>query len=220
MFSASFSYTDLKAPSHFDLPGDLYESSIGLSWMRKRNERWMFRWMIGVANATDGNNHSSDSWQFRGGGFALYRPNDRWTWTFGAIALGRNDIPVVPAIGLIYQPNPELRLDLAFPRPRVSLLLADNGLRQQWAYFGAGLDGGTWAYERIDGVDDQVTYRDWRLVMGWESTPKPEPGMPFAFGRKLGAEIGYVFGREFEFDSERPDLSIGDTFMVRTTVSF
>jgi hypothetical protein len=220
MVSVGFEYTDWRAPSHFDLPGELYESSIGLSWLRKRNDRWMFRWMLGVANATDGKNHSSDSWQFRGGGFALYRPNERWTWTFGAIALGRNDIPVVPAIGLIYQPNPEVRFDLAFPRPRASVLLVDDGCRQQWAYVGAGLDGGTWGYERANGTDDQVTYRDWRLVLGWESSPRPEPGMPFAIGRKFGAEIGYAFGRQFEFESELPDISIGDTVMFRAIASF
>jgi hypothetical protein len=43
--------------------------------------------------------------------------------------------------------------------------------------------------------------------------------MPFTRGRKLGAEIGYVFGREFEFD-ERPDVGLDDTLMLRATASF
>lgn len=220
LVSAKFELTDVVAPADSDLPETLYQSSIGLSWIRKRNERWMFRWMLGIANATDGNNHSSDAWQFRGGGFAVYRPNPCWTWTFGAIALGREDIPVVPAIGVIYQPNPGARLDLNFPRPRLSVLMADHGERQHWAYLGAGLDGGTWGYERAGGEDDQITYRDWRFVFGWESTPRLQPGMPFALGRKFGVEMGYALGRKFEFESERPDLSLGDSFIVRATASF
>ncbi|PAY19452.1 hypothetical protein CKO51_11360 [Rhodopirellula sp. SM50] len=220
MFSLGFEYTDLKAPAVFDLPGDLYETSIGLSWSRRRNDRWSFRWMLGVANATDGDNHSSDAWQFRGGGFALYQPNERWTWTFGAIALGRNDIPVVPAIGFIYQPNPSLRFDASFPRPRASLLLADDGIRQQWGYVGAGLEGGTWGYQWNDGVDDQLTYRDWRLVLGWESTPRRQPGMPFALGRKISAEVGYAFGRRFEFERGRSDLEIQDAMLIRVGTRF
>ncbi len=218
--NVGFAYTDLNAPSFFDLPSELYESSLGLSWMRRRSERWMFRSMLGVANATDGKNNSSDSWQFRGGVFAIYQPNQQWTWTFGALALGRNDIPVVPAVGLIYQPNRAVRYDLAFPRPRASLLLSDDGLRQQWGYFGAGLNGGTWGYQRADGIDDQLTYRDWQVVVGWESQPRAEPGMPFARGRKFGAEVGYAFAREFEFESEIADIRIGDTIMLRATMSF
>jgi hypothetical protein len=37
---------------------------------------------------------------------------------------------------------------------------------------------------------------------------------------KLGGEIGYVFGREFEFDSDRPDLTPDDALLLRATVSF
>ncbi|QDV45159.1 hypothetical protein Enr13x_50330 [Stieleria neptunia] len=220
MFSLGFEYTDLSAAAVFDLAGELYETSIGLSWMRRRNDRWSFRWMLGAANATDGDNQSSDAWQFRGGGFAIYQPNERWTWTFGAIALGRNDIPVVPAIGFIYQPNPCLRFDASFPRPRASLLLADNGIRQQWGYIGAGLEGGTWGYQRNDGTDDQLTYRDWRLVLGWESTPRRESGMPFALGRKLSAEVGYAFGRRFEFESDRSDFEIQDALLIQIGTRF
>ncbi len=220
MVSLGFEFTDLNAPASYDLPGELYETSIGLSWMRRRNDRWSFRWMLGVANATDGDNHSSDAWQFRGGGFALYQPNERWTWTFGAIALGRNDIPVVPAIGFIYQPNPCLRFDASFPRPRASLLLADDGTRQQWGYIGAGMEGGTWGYRQVDGVNDQLTYRDWRFVLGWESTPRREAGMPIALGRTISAEVGYAFGRRFEFERGRSDLEIQDAVLIRIGTRF
>lgn len=219
LISAGFAYTDLNGPAALDLPGDLYESSLGLTWMRRWNDRWMFRSMLGIANATDGNNNSSDSWQFRGGIFAMYQPNPCWTWTIGAIALGRNDIPVVPAIGLIYQPNPRARYDFTFPRPRASFLMADSGQRQQWVYAGASLDGGTWAYQTAAGIDDQVTYRDWQFVLGWESTPRLEMGMQFARGRRFGLELGYAFAREFEFERGRPDIEIGETVMLRATIS-
>lgn len=218
--SAGFSYTDIDAPSGLDLPDSLYETSLGLSWMRRLNDRWMFQSLLGVANATDGNNNSSDAWQFRGGVFAIYRPSPRWTWTFGALALGRNDIPVVPAVGLICQPNESVRFDLTFPRPRANFLLADNGSRQQWVYVGAGFSGGTWAYERNDGIDDQITYRDWKLALGWESTPRRKQGIPFVIGRKLGAEVGYAFAQQFEFERVPAKIEVGETVFLRATASF
>ena len=170
--------------------------------------------------ATDGKNTTSDAWQFRGGLFAMYRPNQQWTWILGALALGRNDLPVVPAVGAIWQARPGLRFDLTLPKPRVAMLLVDRGTRQQWAHLGIALNGGTWAYQRAGGIDDQVTYGDWRVVLGWESTPKLEPGLPFARGRKLGAEIGYAFAREFEFKNQVPEIDLDDTWMVRAWLSF
>lgn len=96
----------------------------------------------------------------------------------------------------------------------------DNGPRQQWGYIGAGLNGATWGVQRADGVDDQLTYGDFRAVLGWESTPTPEPGMPFTRGSKIGAEIGYVFSRDFEFDDDGSKTRLDDTLMLRGSVSF
>ncbi len=213
--SGGFSYTSLAAPESLDLPSDLYDYSLGASWLRRVNDVWSVRFMLSAAFATDGRNTGHDAWQFRGGLFAMYRPDETWTWIVGALALGRNDLPVVPAVGLIWQPSRRLRLDLTLPRPRLATLLIDQGARQQWVHVGGGLNGGTWAFERADGIEDQLTFRDWRVVVGWESTPTPQPGSPFTRGRKLGLELGYVFAREIEFDRRMPNLDLDDTFMIR-----
>lgn len=220
MINVGFAYTDLHAPSALDLPADLYEASLTASWIRKWNARWSFRFSAGAAFATDGNNESSDSWQFRGSAFAMYQPNERWNWTFGALALGRNDIPVLPAVGLIYQPRPDCRLDLIFPRPRLAYRLVQNGDREQWAYLGTGFSGGTWGYQQQSGIDDQITYRDWLAVVGWESTPRLAPGMPFAIGRRVNLEVGYAFGRRFEFERGRPEIELPGAATLRGSVRF
>ena len=72
----------------------------------------------------------------------------------------------------------------------------------------------------MDGSDDQLTYGDFRAVIGWESTPTPEPGMPFTRGRKFGIEIGYVFSRDFEWEQDGAKLPLDDTVMLRGSVSF
>lgn len=220
MIRAGFAYTDLMDADAFGLPANLFEYSIGLSWLRPINERWMARFMLGVALATDNMNTTSDGWQFRGGAFAVYEPSEQWQWVFGAIAIGRNDLPVVPAVGVIWKPGPDLKIDLTFPKPKISVLLAENGPRQQWGYIGMGLGGGTWAYERSDRTDDQPTYGDWRVVAGWESLPTPIAGERFTLGRKLGVEIGYVFSRDLEFNSDSPDISLSDALMLGITTSF
>ena len=220
MIRVGFTYTDLIDAEAFGLPASLYQYSIGGSWVRPIKDRWMVRSMLGVALATDNSNTTSEAWQFRGGVFAVYEPNEKWQWVIGAIAIGRNDIPVVPAAGVIWKPRTDLRFDLTLPKPRISKLMADNGSRQQWGYVGMGLNGGTWAYRRVDGIDDQLTYGDWRVVAGWESLPTPLPGSRFTVGRKLGLEIGYVFSRDLEFSGDSPDISLTDAVMLGITTRF
>ena len=158
--------------------------------------------------------------QFRGGVFAIWKQNQQWQWTFGAIALGRSDLPVIPAVGAVYQPNPTTRFDLILPKPKVNFLLADDGQRQQWAYFGGGLNGSTWGYERSDLVNDTLTYGDLRIVGGWESRPSAPPGTPFVIGRKFGFEIGYAFSRDLEFEVGEVEIGLEDAFLFQVSTSY
>lgn len=209
-----FAYTDLFAADSFVLPGELYEYSIGLSWVRPINDRWTIRTMLGVGFATDNQNTSSDAWQFRGGVFAIYERCEQLKWTFGALATGRDDLPVIPAIGAVWQPNQCTRIDLLFPQPKINRLISTNGSRQQWAFLGAGINGTTWAYEQPGGVNDRLTYKDLRAVLGWESRPTASAGMPFAFGKTMRVELGYVFSRELEFEYETRVEDLDDGFMI------
>ena len=107
--SAGFSYTGLTAPAAFELPASLYDISLGLAWMRPLNERWMLRFMASAAFASDLDNTSSDAWQFRGGVLATYKWTENLQLIVGAIASGRDDIPVLPGVGAIWTPSPSWR---------------------------------------------------------------------------------------------------------------
>ncbi|QEG23319.1 hypothetical protein MFFC18_32160 [Mariniblastus fucicola] len=215
-----FAYTDLSTPDSLGLPNDLYEYSIGLSTIRKIRERWMLRTMLGMNFATDNENRSSDAWRFTGGVFAIHQKSPQLSWTFGAIALGRSDLPVVPAIGAVWLPRPGTRVDLILPNPKVNFLVADNGQRQQWCYLGGGLNGNTWGYERPGFGDDTLTYSDLRIVAGWESRPSAPANQPYVPGRKFGIEAGYAFSRDLEFEDEAIELSLDDALIFRINTRY
>jgi hypothetical protein len=217
---AGYSYTQIIAPAELDLPENLHDISLGLAWMRPISERWIARFTLEGAFASDMENTSSDAWQVRAGAFALYRPNERWSWAFGALVTGRDDLPIIPALGVIWEPSRDLRIDLMMPRPRVSLLLAETQTLQHWGYVGAGISGGTWAYDRNGGSGERLSYREFRVVMGWESMPPRPSGTFRSSGTKLNAEVGYVFGREFEFDGISGDMPVDDALLLRSGVSF
>jgi hypothetical protein len=218
--NTGYSFTRIDASAELDLPESLHDFSIGLAWMRRINDRWIARFMLNGAFASDMDNTSSDGWQIRAGGFALFRPNERWSWAFGALATGRNDVPVIPAVGVIWEPSSEFKVNLMMPNPRVSFLLAESSTRQHWGYVGGGLSGGTWAYDRDSGLEERLTYREFRLVLGWESIPPRPPGTFRTTGTRLNTEVGYVFGREFEFDRVGADISLADALLLRTGISF
>jgi len=220
MVNLGFNHTEFNFGNDFGLPPDLYEVSFGLSGVRKLSDRWAVRSILGVDFATDGNNRSSDAWRFRGGAFAIWDANPQLKLSFGAIALGREDLPVVPAVGAIWVPNDRCRWDLILPKPKVSYLLTDNGDRQNWIYTGVGLAGNTWGYETDTGVDQQLSYGDWRAVLGWESRPSAPANVPFVLGRKYSAELGYAFSRDLELDQNAADIPLSSSFLLRLSTRY
>lgn len=223
MLTFGSSYTSFTSPQDFPLPESLYDFSLGGTWIRPLTPRWMLRIMASAAYASDLHNNSSDAWQFRGGLFATYQWTKNLNLLVGAFASGRDDLPVLPGIGAIWTPTPFWRVDLMMPRPRVSYLLAHSGTREHWIFLAAGLSGGTWAFEDDRGqaiLNDKLTYREFRVALGWESAPPRRSRLIPGRGRKWEAQIGYVFGREFEFERQPRELSIDSALMLRVGAKF
>lgn len=214
-----FQYTDLLT-SPADLPRELYTYTVGASWIRPINDRWTLRFEGGTALATDGDNMTSDAWQFRGSALATYDASPELRWIVGLVALPRGDLAVFPALGLTWTPNPDLRLDLVMPRPRLTARVSETRLRQQSAFVGLELGGGTWAIEGPSGADERLSYGDWRAVLGWQSKPRPTPGQRSARGASVELQVGYAFARELEFDGRGNDRRLSDAWLVNLRISF
>ena len=91
-------------------------------------------------------------------GYMAIEPN--LDFVLGADFLDREDIQWLPVAGLIWRPDPDLRLELVFPYPSIDVQLT----RWYRLYIGGGLGGGTWAVERDSEVDDLATYGDLRFA--------------------------------------------------------
>ena len=220
LVKVGFGFTDLVSPDDFYLPSSLYEYTMSLTLIRPINERWTVIAILGAGMATDNENRSSDAWQFRGGILGVNKWNDHWSWTLGVIGTGRRDIPVVPAVGAVWEPNSVTRVDLTFPRPRLYRLIRQNGEIYHWAYLGASINGTTWAYENSEIGDDQLTYRDWRLALGWEVQRGRNPDMSFGMGKKIGGEFGLAFAREYEFEHEARTEVLENSIFLSINTSF
>lgn len=120
----------------------------------------------------------------------------------GLEVLDRDDISALPVGGFVWRPDEDLIFEAVFPRPRVSLYLG----KQQAIYFGGELGGGTWAVERDSGDDDNVTYRDLRVVFGIEK---------YGDDDTYTTEIGWAFDRTLEYRSGIGDTDYQGAFVLR-----
>ena len=74
-------------------------------------------------------------------------------------------------------------------------------------YLAGTLNGGTWDIEFPDESNQVMTYRDYRLVLGFERMDKD--------GDLSAWEFGYVFGRSLEFRSNPVSTTFGDAFVLQ-----
>ena len=121
--------------------------------------------------------------------------------------LDRFDIQVLPSGGWIYTPSQDWRFEVIFPRPKLAMRLSQTATYARWAYMAGEFGGDKFAVERANNSQDQLVYRDLRLMFGFEQK--------YVNGRSLFLELGYVFDRKIEFESKRGEFQPGTTGMFR-----
>jgi hypothetical protein len=202
----------LSGPDSTDLPSQLHDVSLDLSLYRPVGDAWLLNFALTPSLFTDGENLTSDAVRILGRFMAYYTASPTLQWAGGVVYLDRQDLPALPAFGVILTPRDDLRYELMFPKPRLAWRQYFTPLYEQWVYVTGELGGQSWAVERSGGANDIATYRDLRLVLGLERKRTS--------GRMLFVEGGYVFGREVEYESNVGKLSPNDTAFLRVGGAF
>lgn len=209
----SFGVQTLRGADGFELPNELYQGSLSLTFIKPLSKEKQL--LLGVAPtiATDFEQGSGDAFRMVAFASMMWQRTPTTKWTLGVAATGRDDIPVLPLVGLIWTPSEEWTIDLTLPGPRISHRLGrlPGWETENWIYLAGRFGGGTWAVDRA-GVDDQLTSRDFRLVGGWETKG--------AGCIKPRVEVGYVFGRKLEYESDGASFDPSDTFLVSGGVTY
>jgi hypothetical protein len=213
LVTPGFEVDYLNGPAQIDVPPRLYDVGMDLMWRKQFNDRWGTMVAVRPAMASDFET-SQDAFRITGRALATWQwVPERLSLLFGVVYLDRNDLPILPGVGLIWTPTPDWRLDLIFPRPKLARRLVFlPRQREDWVYLGGALGGRTWSVERQPGVPDQLTLRDYRLYLGWERIVDGGSG--------LFVEAGYVFGRELEYEVLPLTQSFDDALMIRGGVTY
>lgn len=212
LITPAFNVRYLDGPVTPMLPARLCETYVDFLWVPRLSERWTA--IIGVAPSlyTDFEVDTSDAFRLTGKALARYDwIPEQVQVVFGVLYLNRNDIRLLPAGGVIWNPTHDRRYEFLFPRPKLAHRIDAGPGYEDWLYLGGEFGGNSFAYDR-GGVVETVTLRDFRAMLGLERN--------FNGGAGYRIEIGYVFSRTAEFESGIPDITADDTALVRGGVIY
>ena len=192
------------AADGIDIPAELYETGVSFFYRKPINDRLSAMAIVRPSVRSDFTT-SDNAVRIFGLGLLIWDcVPEQLSLSFGAVALGRADLPVLPAVGLTWTPRTTTRLELQFPQSRFAWRLAkDGGASETWLSLSGGIGGNTWAVTRADGQNDEVSLGDIRFLLGLERIVDGGGGW--------FANVGYALNRHVEYQStdEKTDLSDG-----------
>ena len=204
-FGGSFGMHLLGGPTSSPVPPRLYDFVFGVQSRDSLSDRFSYDLAATIGVFSDFEGSAREGVRFPGHAVGMVHINGTTDFVFGVDYLDRDDIAVLPVVGVSLHDHflPGLRFDLVFPRPRIDYVLTDD-----WrSYLTAGLDGGTWDVQFPNGTGQVMTYRDYRLMLGFEHSDS-------AVGISAW-EFGYAFGRELEFRNNPGSTRFDDAFVLQ-----
>jgi hypothetical protein len=201
-----------EAVTGFDLPSRAYSGYLSFDYLSDPSRQAGLETNFTFGIYTDFDGFDSDSLRYTGVALGWARLNSYTTLKVGVEYFDRVDVKMLPAFGVFLAPNPDLRFNVYFPRPKLAQRLPNTWNRDVWVYVGGEYGGGSWVIERTAGALDQTDINDVRAFIGIES---------FFAQRITGfIEVGYVFDREIIYRSTMDHLKLDDTIMVRSGIAF
>jgi hypothetical protein len=193
----------LSGPSGLsDMPPRLFDFQLAYQTREVRNDHFMLDLKMGVGAFSDFEGRSGEGVRFPGHAVAYYEVDPWLVTVLGVEVLDRDDISVLPVAGFVLRATDAVLVECVFPKPKIQWQVNPDCV----IYANGELGGGTWAIERVDNTDDNVTYRDLRLAFGIIKSHDSSESV---------LEFGYAFDRSLEYRSDRGNYKPDNAFMLR-----
>ncbi len=196
-----------------DLPSKVYDAFIAAGWQSDPNQILGAELGLAIGAFTDFDTFNDDSIRYMGSALGKLRITPTATLKAGVMYLDRNEVKLIPAGGILWQPGPYTRFDITFPNPKLSRYLSTIGTQDLWGYVSGEFGGGSWTITRTNGLEDSIDINDIRLIVGLEWGLSDY----IRSGRRTGfIEGGWVTERRLRYRlSPADDVDLDDAFMVR-----
>ena len=199
-------------PLATELPAQLYSAYLDTAWNPQITQQFSAQLNVRMGIYSDFQTFTNHSIRLTGTGLMVLRLTPTVTIKGGVEYLDRNKIKLLPAGGILWEPDPQTRWDIYFPRPKLAKYLTTMGNSEVWWYIGAEYGGGSWTFEHspvlVSSYSERVDYNDIRMFFGVDITGA---GNLTAF-----FEGGYVFERELVYVVVPTDsIDLQEAFMLR-----
>ncbi len=201
----------------FNLPGSAFSAFLDSGWSSNPEKTFGadLGVRIGVFSAFDA--VDSESVRYQGKAMGRVRLTPTATFRAGVAYLDRVKIKLLPAVGILCFPNPDTRLDLFFPEPKLSHYCSTYGNTDVWCYLFGYYGGGSWTILQPDGSHDQIDLNNIRVMMGLEFGKSEQ----IRNGLRLGfIEFGYAFNQELIYRVQPTNLDLTNSFVIRAGCSY
>jgi len=202
-----------------DLPSSTYDVFLDTAWNPQFTPLFGAELGLRVGVYTNWDVFVTDSWRIMGRAIGTLNLTPTMQGKAGIIYLDRNQVKLLPAVGLTWTPNENSRYDIFFPAPKAMWRVGQWRNRSIWTYVAGEYGGGAWTFRRSEGpADGQITpfdYNDIRITLGGELTPPAQVGLAGFF------EVGYVFYRQLFYVNGPPQIvDLDSTLMLRLGLAY
>ncbi len=134
------------------------------------------------------------------------------TLSYGFVHLNQVDAALLPGLGIRWDPNPKISVDLRFPESRISWRLdKKGGYSEHWLHASIGFDGNRWGIRKPDGNDTEIRLKYWSAVLTLE---KRIDG-----GGGWWIHLSHQFARRFS-ESGEVDLKLSNGFQIAAEIAY
>ena len=174
-FGTGIHFVDGPGHSGSDLPPRLFDIFWNTRFKAETDYGFGIDANFKIGLFTDFEDSVREGWRFPGRVLAygdIWRSNSeigRVVAGFEYLDLEQTEI--LPAGGIIFEPNPDTKVDLYFPRPQIRLRGDKKESGDQWMYLRGEYHGSAWAVERTTGNADLVSLTEYRATVGLETIP-------------------------------------------------
>lgn len=200
------------------LPPVTYDGYLDVAWNPQFSPIFCAELGARVGVYSDFSTVTKDSIRFTGHALGALSLSPRVQLKAGIVYIDRVHYKLLPAGGIVWTPNPDVRFELLFPNPRISRRIATYGNTDWWLYLRGEYGGGAWTVKQYltpigPTYLDEFEYDDIRVGLGLEfDTPGSWKGL---------VEVGCAFERQLLFRSGIPATRYPDpTIYVRGVLAF
>ncbi len=200
-----------------DLPAQLYSAYLDAAWRPQITPQFAADLRVRPGVYSDFESVTGHSLRITGHAVGVVQLTPTSALKLGIEYLDREKIKLFPAVGVYWEPNPQTRVDIYFPRPKIARYWGTSQNREFWWHIGAEYGGGSWVIDRVDdplrGRSERIDINDIRIFTGVDWS--------YLDQRTGFIQIGYVFDRKLVIKLvPSENLTLDDTFMIRGGLRF